>query len=137
MPATSSERARAYKQRHRLAGLCIKCDRVSFEGDRCFMHLVFYELHRMRLTTGVLSKIMASRRAKLVAALWGRYSAIKAGHLQAATMEEAVQEAFELRARLKITWAGTKGLKKTARMIRKVDRWATKERQNATADQNN
>jgi len=127
---TSSDRRRDYERRHRAMGLCQRCASKALPGDdRCLRHCIFYMLGQAKLTRGVLSEKAKHRREVLVAHLQGRYSAIRAGHLEPTPPDKLEAEADAIRKRLKIRWAGDRGVGKLASVLRRVESRALRARE--------
>lgn len=122
--------ARDYQVRHASLGLCTHCAAPKLQGrDRCFRHTVHYFLAKYGLTKGRLGKIEFNRREKLSSFLAGRHAAIVGGFLEPADMEQSMKESADLRLRLNIKWSGLQGVAKLARVIRKMDRNAMRQRE--------
>jgi hypothetical protein len=63
--------------------------------------------------------------------MYGRFQAIKEGFLQPVSEQQRLIDAMELRARLGIGWAGEKGVRKMAVIIRNVEKKAIRVKEEA------
>lgn len=118
-------RQREYQKRHLALGLCTHCHSPRIERSKCcFRHDLFYRLAKRGLTKGILSVSASNQREKLTAHLHGRYQALLSGFLQAVDAEQALKDATDIRARLRIRWGGVRGAKKLADIIVSVERHA-------------
>lgn len=124
-PVMKTDRRNDWAARNNRMGLCKTCNAQALDGaGRCFRHWIIYRLQRAGLTKGILSKANKVRRENFIASMRGRYEAVRAGHLQPSGDLEALHHAAALRARLLITWGGVRGLRKTATLLRLVERKA-------------
>jgi hypothetical protein len=87
---------------------------------------MFYMISKRGLTKGRLTEKNRKLRELFVASLYGRYQAISGGFLEPVTDQQRLVDAMELRARLGIGWAGQGGVRKTASLIRLVEKRAFK-----------
>lgn len=119
------DRRREYENSHKLLGMCGKCrSQLLYGQDRCFRHWLFALLSKRGLTKGRLTKNNTRLRELLVASMFGRFQAIVGGFLQPVSDAQRLIDAMEIRARLGIGWAGEKGVRKTAAVIRNVEKKA-------------
>jgi hypothetical protein len=122
-------RQREYQKRHVAAGLCMKCMTPMIPGvGRCIRHYLFDRLRERGLTKGVLSTLKKAKRERLAATLIGRYTAIAEGFLQPGSKDQTVQDAVDIRLRLRIHWGGVRGAAKLAAIIQAIDRSAMRVR---------
>jgi len=124
-----ASKQRNYQKRHEALGLCVQCRSLALSRrKRCFRHQVFYYLRERGLTKGVLKVKHANQRERLVATLMGRYHAIVSGFLEPGDDAQRLKDAVEIRARLKVLWAGMRGALKLAAVMGSLDRHALRAR---------